>query len=181
MFVATPITDLLIYRPRVFEDHRGRFFESYNNKHFADAGLNFQFVQDNRSTSKKGTLRGLHFQTGESSQAKLISVLSGHVYDVAVDLRPHSPTFAKWYGMHLTADDPQSLLIPKGFAHGFLVLSDTAEFFYKVDNFYDKSAEAGIIYNDPILNIHWPMPTEDLILSDKDTQLPTLIDYQSKV
>ncbi len=177
MFHTTPIEDLLVYTPKVFEDHRGRFFESYNAQHFKAAGLDYNFVQDNRSVSKKGTLRGLHFQKGDSAQAKFVSVLRGHVYDVAVDLRPESKTFSQWYGIHLKDDAPQSLLVPRGFAHGFLVLSDEAEFFYKVDNYYDKAADAGIIYNDKDLAIDWPLPSDLFILSEKDTNLPTLKKY----
>ncbi|MCB9072198.1 MAG: dTDP-4-dehydrorhamnose 3,5-epimerase [Bdellovibrionaceae bacterium] len=178
MFTTTPIKDLLVYTPKVFGDHRGHFFESYNHKHFLEAGLEYQFVQDNRSTSKKGTLRGLHLQTGASAQTKFVSVLQGHVYDVAVDLREDSPTFAKWFGIHLTDEKPQSLLIPRGFAHGFVVLSETADFFYKVDNYYDKSAEAGIIFNDRDINIDWLLPTQELTLSEKDMILPTLEQFR---
>lgn len=180
MFSSTDIPNLLVYTPKVFNDPRGYFFESYNAKPFKDQGINTDFVQDNRSVSKKGTLRGLHFQTGASAQAKFVTVLQGHVYDVAVDLRPESATFKKWYGIDLKAEEPRSLYIPRGFAHGFVVLSETAEFFYKVDNFYDKSSEAGLIYNDPELNIDWRLPEDQLLLSEKDQVLPTLKDYLSK-
>lgn len=174
MFIETSIPDLVIYRPRVFGDNRGHFFESFNAKHFQERGINHQFVQDNRSTSSRGTLRGLHLQTGTSAQAKLVSVLRGHVYDVAVDLRPNSPTFKKWYGLDLTEEIPQSLYVPRGFAHGFVVLSESAEFFYKVDNFYDKSSESGVLFNDKDLSIDWKFPSDQFILSDKDKLLPTL-------
>lgn len=177
MFQETPIKDLLIYKPKVFEDARGRFFESFNSSHFSDRGLNAQFVQDNRSVSVKGTLRGLHLQTGASAQAKLVSVLKGHVYDVAVDLRPDSQTYGKWFGIDLTESTLQSLYIPRGFAHGFVVLSDSAEFFYKVDNRYDKKSESGLIFNDADLAIDWRLPTDQLILSDKDKLLPTLKEF----
>lgn len=173
-FSPTPIADLFLYKPKVFKDLRGSFFESYNASHFEAQGISSRFVQDNRSVSQKGTLRGLHLQVGDFAQAKLVSVLQGHVYDVAVDLRPSSPTFKKWYGIHLKAEEPASLYIPRGFAHGFLVLSDTAEFFYKVDNFYNKASERGIAYNDADLNITWPLPEEQLILSEKDKALGPL-------
>lgn len=174
MFEKTPLADLWIYTPKVFRDNRGFFFESYNQQHFTDAGFNTQFVQDNRSFSVKGTLRGLHLQTGSAAQAKLVTVLSGKVLDVAVDLRPQSKTFKKWWSMELNSENPQSLFIPKGFAHGFIVLSETAEFFYKVDSAYNKAKEAGIQFNDPELNIDWKLPAEQLILSEKDKALPTL-------
>ena len=174
MFEETPIKDLLIYKPKVFEDARGRFFESFNSTHFKTRNINDQFVQDNRSVSTKGTLRGLHLQTGAAAQAKLVSVLRGRVYDVAVDLRPKSGTLGQWFGIELSEGDAKSLYIPRGFAHGFVVLSETAEFFYKVDNFYDRASESGIIYDDPDLNIEWHLPKSELILSEKDKILPSL-------
>ena len=180
MFTETPLKDLLIYRPKVFNDSRGYFFESFNALHFQQRSFSQPFVQDNRSFSQRGTLRGLHLQRGEHAQAKLVTVLSGHVYDVAVDLRSSSSTFGKWYGIELKAEDPTSLYIPRGFAHGFVVLSETAEFFYKVDNFYNKESEAGIIFNDNELSIDWKIPFEALILSDKDKALPTFSEFSLK-
>lgn len=174
MFKKTPLADLLIYSPKVYNDHRGYFFESFNQQHFTAAGIHVQFVQDNRSYSAKGTLRGLHLQTGTAAQAKLVTVLRGAVLDVALDLRPASPTFKKWWSMKLESETPQSIFIPRGFAHGFVVLSESAEFFYKVDNFYDKSKESGIQFNDPDLNIDWLIPSDKIILSEKDRALPTL-------
>lgn len=179
MFQKTPIADLLIYEPKVFRDERGFLYESYNHRQFLDAGLSYNFVQDIRSFSKKGILRGLHFQTGSAAQAKLVSVVHGHIYDVAVDLRPNSITFGKHFGIHLSSTNEkiQSILIPRGFAHGFVVLSETADFFYKVDNFYDKDADAGIAYNDPDIAIEWPINVTEVILSEKDKKLPSLKDY----
>lgn len=172
LFEKTPIQDLLIYRPRIFRDERGYFTESFNQKHFESMGIERPFVQDNRSLSKKGTLRGLHMQLGESAQAKLVGVLSGRVYDVAVDLRQDSPTRGQSFGILLDAEeDPRFFYIPRGFAHGFLVLSEEAEVYYKVDNYYDKNAEAGIKYNDPTLNINWPEIDVPKLLSVKDQRL----------
>lgn len=181
MFEETPIPDLLIYKPKVFEDHRGRFFESFNSKHFHEIGIWAPFVQDNRSTSAKGTLRGLHFQRGEHAQAKLVSVLRGHVFDVAVDLRPNSPTFGKWHGVHLIDSINQSLYIPRGFAHGFAVLSETAEFFYKVDNFYNSESESGIHYADPDLAIDWQIPLHQVVLSEKDKLLASFKQFSESI
>lgn len=179
MFHKTPIADLLIYEPKVFRDERGFLYESYNQKQFLEAGLNYNFVQDIRSFSKRGILRGLHFQTGASAQAKLVSVVQGHIYDVAVDLRPQSSTFGKHFGIHLSSTNEkiQSVLIPSGFAHGFVVLSETADFFYKVDNFYDKDADSGIAYNDSDIGIQWPIDTSEVLLSEKDKKLPSLKNY----
>ncbi len=174
MFIETPLKDLLIYRPKVLKDARGYFFESFNASHFKERGLTKPFVQDNRSFSQQGTLRGLHLQRGEHAQAKLVTVLTGHVFDVAVDLRVNSPTFRHWYGLELKSEDPTSLYIPRGFAHGFVVLSHTAEFFYKVDNYYNKESEGGIKFDDPDLSIDWKIPHESLVLSDKDKMLPNL-------
>lgn len=179
--IKTPIEDLLIIKPKVFGDHRGFFMESYNQKTWSEAGLDYNFVQDNRSFSKKGTLRGLHFQTGESSQAKLVTCLSGEVLDVAVDLRSDSKTYGEHFTIELNAEEKTFFLVPRGFAHGFIVLSETAEFFYKCDNYYDPANEAGIIYNDPTFNIDWKIAESKLILSEKDTQLPTLEEYKSKL
>lgn len=149
--------------------------ESFNEKIFAEGvGQQVHFVQDNQSFSTKGVLRGLHYQTGAHAQAKLVRVLNGEVLDVAVDLRPNSPTYGQHETALLTGDNQIQFYIPRGFAHGFLVLSDTATFFYKCDNFYNAASEGGILFNDPILNIDWKSPIEDIIISEKDQQLPTL-------
>lgn len=156
-------------------DHRGYFFESFNRKTFlAQTGLDINFVQDNQSHSQKGVLRGLHFQQGEAVQAKLVRVLQGKVLDVAVDLRQQSPTFGKHVAVELSEDSHTQLFVPRGFAHGFVVLSEEATFFYKCDNYYNPAAEAGIIFNDPALAINWQLPEAELLLSAKDKVLPTL-------
>ncbi len=161
--------------PSIFEDGRGYFFESYNQKKFNEAANeNVNFVQDNQSFSRKGVLRGLHYQTGAFAQAKLVRVLEGTVLDVAVDLRQESPTFKQYVSVELSAENKKQLFIPRGFAHGFVVLSETAIFFYKCDNFYNKESEGGIIFNDPSLNIDWQLPEKELIVSDKDIVLPSL-------
>ncbi|HEX8331557.1 MAG TPA: dTDP-4-dehydrorhamnose 3,5-epimerase [Segetibacter sp.] len=158
-----------------FEDERGYFFESFNAQRFSkETGVAVNFVQDNQSRSIKGTLRGLHFQTGEHAQAKLVRVLRGEVLDVAVDIRQSSPTFGQHYSVLLSETSRTQLFIPRGFAHGFLVLSDQADFFYKCDNYYNKAAEGGILFNDPALNIDWKMKASDLIISSKDKELPYL-------
>lgn len=170
--IKTSIPDLLIIKPKVFKDNRGFFFESYNKKKFEEAGLNYDFVQDNHSKSTKGVLRGMHYQLNEMAQAKLVRVLSGKVLDIAVDIRKGSPTYGKWEAIELSAENKLNLLIPRGFAHGFLVLSDTAEFFYKCDNFYSKEHEAGFKFDDPEVNIDWGNEVNNYILSDKDQLLP---------
>ncbi|MBF0364244.1 MAG: dTDP-4-dehydrorhamnose 3,5-epimerase [Oligoflexia bacterium] len=169
----TPIEGLLILEPRVFKDDRGYFFEGYNARVLSElVGLAMNFVQDNQSLSSYGTLRGLHFQTGESIQAKLVRVLCGRVWDVAVDLRPGSKTYKQHFGLELSDENKLQFFIPRGFAHGFVVLSDKAEFFYKVDNYYSKAHDAGIFYDDVELGIKWPIPREHVILSEKDRALP---------
>jgi len=156
-----------------FGDERGYFFESFNRKTFFEkTGLDINFVQDNQSGSQKGVLRGLHFQQGEFAQAKLVRVLNGAVLDVAVDLRKDSPTFGKHVAVELSGDSRTQFFIPRGFAHGFVVLSERANFFYKCDNYYNKASEGGIIFNDPILAIDWKLPNEEILLSDKDKLLP---------
>lgn len=165
----TPLQDCYIIHDTVFKDDRGYFFESFNANRFRSlTGVTEHFVQDNQSASTYGVLRGLHMQTGESAQAKLVRVLEGSVLDVAVDLRKYSATFGKNFAVELTAENHKQLYIPRGFAHGFVVLSDKAVFFYKCDNFYDKESELGIMYDDPDLKINWQLPVEDLILSEKD-------------
>jgi len=181
-FHPTPISDLLIYRPPIFRDDRGSFSVTFNWQHFLDQGLIAPFLQDNRSVSSQGTLRGLHLQTGEHAQAKLVGVLQGKVFDVAIDLRPGSPSFGAHYSIILDAQtDPQFLYIPRGFAHGFLVLSERAEFFYKVDNFYNPGSEGGIHYNDSDLNISWPEVSTELTLSEKDKILPSFNDFEASL
>ena len=164
--IETKIEDLFIIEPTVFSDNRGCFFENYNKNDFYEMGIKYDFVQDNQSKSQKGVLRGLHFQK-ENVQGKLVRVLSGEVYDVAVDLREGSPTFGKYYGVVLSAEKGNQFLIPKGFAHGFYVLSETATFVYKVDDFYHPEDEGGFMWNDPDVGVEWPLDGEPL-LSDKD-------------
>ncbi|MEA1850849.1 MULTISPECIES: dTDP-4-dehydrorhamnose 3,5-epimerase [Chryseobacterium] len=169
----TPLKDCYIIEPTIFEDERGYFFEKYNEKRFEElTGMNGHFVQDNISKSSYGVIRGIHLQKGEHAQAKLVSCLEGRVWDVAVDLRKDSPTFGKWFGIELTAENKTQLYVPRGFGHGFSVLSETAVFAYKCDNFYNKESEAGVVYNDSNLNIDWIVPAEDAVLSEKDQILP---------
>lgn len=168
--IETPIKDLLIIEPRVFNDDRGYFFESYSG--LKTPQLENPWVQDNESKSSKGVLRGLHYQVGEYAQAKLVRAVVGEIYDVAVDIRPDSKTYGQSYGILLSDANKKQLLIPRGFAHGFLVLSNTAIFAYKCDNYYSREHEGGIYYNDPQLKIEWPMNTDDLLLSEKDKVQP---------
>lgn len=174
---ATVIKDLYIIEPKVFTDARGYFFESYSQKAFEAAGLEYTFIQDNQSKSGYGTIRGLHFQKGEHAQAKLVRVLEGTVLDVAVDLRTGSPTFGQHVAVELSAENNLQLLIPRGFAHGFSVLSETAIFAYKCDNAYNKESEGGLLYCDAGLGIDWKIPVNDAILSEKDTINPTFADF----
>ena len=177
--ILTPIKDLVIVEPKVFNDSRGYFFEAYNKNSFHELGLDYDFVQDNQSFSTKGVLRGLHFQK-HFPQAKLVRVIEGEVFDVAVDLRKDSPTFGKWYGVTLSGENKKMFMIPRGFAHGFIVLSDTAIFSYKCDDFYHPNDEGGIIYNDPDIGVKWPKIDSDLILSEKDTKHPKLKDIKER-
>lgn len=171
--IEIPLKDCYVIEPIIFEDDRGYFYEKYNEKRFENlTGLNGHFVQDNISKSSYGVLRGLHLQKGEYAQAKLVSCLEGEVWDVAVDLRVDSPTFGQWYGVELTAENKRQFYIPRGFAHGFSVLSDIAIFTYKCDNFYNKESEGGILWNDTDLNIDWKLPTEVIQLSEKDKIQP---------
>ncbi|MBQ7197310.1 MAG: dTDP-4-dehydrorhamnose 3,5-epimerase [Synergistaceae bacterium] len=172
-FNVGEIEGLSVIVPTVHGDQRGYFSETYNKRDMQEAGFNFDFVQDNQSSSTKGVLRGLHFQI-KYPQTKLVRVISGSVFDVAVDLRRDSKTFGKYYGVELSAENHRQLLIPKNFAHGFLVLSDTAEFCYKCDDFYHPNDEGGIIFSDPDINIEWPKIDVPFILSDKDKKLKTL-------
>lgn len=176
--IATPISGLFVLEPKVFEDSRGYFYESYNQQTFEKAGINNHFVQDNQSKSNKGVLRGLHYQLEPFAQAKLVRVISGSVYDVAVDIRKGSPTFGQWFGEILSAENKKQMFIPRGFAHGFLVLEDNTEFFYKCDNFYSKEHDRGIKFDDPAITINWNFPMEELILSEKDKNAPLLKDAE---
>ena len=174
---ATTLKDCFIIHDTVFEDSRGYFFESFNRKKFQElTGIDANFVQDNQSASTRGVLRGLHFQTGEHAQAKLVRVLEGIVLDIAVDIRKGSPTFGEHVAVELTTVSRKQLYVPRGFAHGFVVLSERAVFFYKCDNYYNKQSEGGIMYNDADLNIDWKIAEADIILSDKDKQNPSLND-----
>lgn len=168
----TAFPGLMIIEPIVFEDARGYFFESYNQKVFESEGLNYQWVQDNQSHSTYGVVRGLHYQLDPYAQAKLVRVVFGNIQDVAVDLRKGSPTYGKVYSIELSGENRLQLLIPRGFAHGFSVLSETAEVIYKCDQLYQKSAEASIIFNDPVLQIDWKLPAHAIKLSDKDLLHP---------
>lgn len=169
----TPLEGCYLLKPAVFSDDRGYFFESYNQEKFDNLlGNNVRFVQDNQSYSVKGTLRGLHFQKGEHAQAKLVRVVKGEVLDVAIDLRPGSATYGQHYSALLTESNQLQMFVPRGFAHGFVVLSDEAIFFYKCDNFYNKASEGGLHYADPNLNIDWKLPHDELVVSDKDKLLP---------
>ena len=172
-FIDTPIPGLFVFEPKVFEDARGYFFESFNAAVFSEKGINVNFVQDNQSKSTYGILRELHYQLDPFAQAKLVRVISGEVLDVAVDVRKGSPTFGQHFGIILSAENKKQLYIPRGFAHGFVVLSETAEFFYKCDNFYSKEHDAGILYNDETLNIDWKINPADIKVSEKDANLPT--------
>ena len=167
----TPIKDLVVIEPRVFGDERGYFYEAYNKNTFHELGLDYDFVQDNQSFSRKGVLRGLHFQK-QFPQAKLVRVIEGEVFDVAVDLRKDSPTFGKWYGVTLSGENKKMFMIPRGFAHGFLVLSETAVFSYKCDDFYHPNDEGGIMYNDTDIGVEWPKIDTEYILSEKDKKHP---------
>jgi dTDP-4-dehydrorhamnose 3,5-epimerase len=170
---TTPLAGCLVITPRIFNDERGHFFESFNEDSFAEAvDSNVRFVQDNQSFSTKGVLRGLHLQKGEYAQAKLVRVTLGEVQDIAVDLRENSPTYGQSFSIILSAQNQQQLFIPKGFGHGFLVLSPTAIFQYKCDNYYNKESEAGLHYADPELNIKWDLDESELIVSTKDKELP---------
>lgn len=173
-FIETDFPGLVVFEPRVFGDNRGYFYESYNANNFKAAGINAVFVQDNQARSTYGVLRGLHYQLGEHAQAKLVRVIEGSVLDVVVDLREGSPTYGQSYSIELSAENKKQLFVPRGFAHGYVVLSETAEFFYKCDNFYNKESEGGLIFNDPQLNIDWKIDLSVAQLSEKDLVLPTL-------
>ena len=178
-FIQTKIKDVVIFEPRIFTDDRGYFFETYNEKLFNDNGVTAKFVQDNQSKSSYGVIRGLHFQKGEHAQAKLVRVLQGSVLDVAVDLRAGSETYGKYVAVELSDVNNLQLFIPRGFAHGFSVLSRTAVFAYKCDNLYCKESEGGIDCNDPDLGIDWQIPAEDRVLSEKDKLHPLFKDFKT--
>ena len=172
--IKTEFPGLVIFEPVVFEDSRGYFFESYNEKIFTAGGVDIKFVQDNQARSSYGVIRGLHFQLAPYAQTKLIRTLSGSILDVAVDLRKGSPTFGKVYTLELSAENKKQLLVPKGFAHGYSVLSETAEVMYKCDEFYNKQHEGGLLYSDPSLAIDWQIPADKAIIADKDMLHPGL-------
>lgn len=175
----TGFEGLQVLTPAVYSDERGFFFESYNAERFEKAGLNHQWLQDNQSFSRKGVIRGLHFQKPPHAQAKLVRVLSGRILDVVVDLRSGQPTCGKVFTIELTAENKMQLLIPRGFAHGFSVLSETAEVMYKCDGIYNKASELGIKYNDPILQIDWQISESEAIVSEKDQQLPGFVGLET--
>lgn len=171
-FIETPIPGLIVFEPKIHFDDRGYFFESYNERTWEAAGVKAHYVQDNQARSTIGVLRGLHYQTGEMAQAKLVRVIEGEVLDVVVDVRPDSPTYGEWYSVRLSSENKRQMFVPRGFAHGYVVLSDTAEFAYKCDNFYSKEHEAGIRFDDPGLAIDWEFDLEQVVVSDKDLILP---------
>lgn len=177
-FIETGFPDLVIYEPRIFADNRGYFFESYNENTFREAGYHMDFIQDNQARSTYGVLRGLHYQLEPYAQTKLIRALEGRILDVVVDMRTGSPTYGKVYSVELSAENKRQLLVPKGFAHGYAVLSETAEVIYKCDNFYNKASEGGILYSDPQLQIDWGIDLKDALVSEKDQVLPTLADVK---
>lgn len=178
-FIQTPIPDLLVFEPKVIEDSRGYFFESFNLQTYLAEGIDINFVQDNQSSSQRGVIRGLHYQINPFAQVKLIRVLVGKILDVAVDIRKSSPTFGKSFSIELSADNKKQLFIPAGFAHGFSVLSDVAEVLYKCDSFYNRESEGGILYNDPALNIDWKIPPGKEIVSEKDKGLPSFAECRN--
>jgi len=173
-FLTTGFSGLLVFEPRVFEDNRGYFFESYNQRILSGEGIEINFVQDNQASSSFGVVRGLHFQKEPHAQTKLIRVLSGKIIDAVVDIRENSPTYGKAYSVLLSAENKKQLLVPKGFAHGYSVISETAEVFYKCDEFYHKESEGGLAWNDPRLQIDWKIPADKILVSDKDKLLPFL-------
>ncbi|MGU5559426.1 dTDP-4-dehydrorhamnose 3,5-epimerase [Aeromonas caviae] len=175
--IKTALPDVLIFEPKVFGDERGFFFESFNHQLFEEAvGYPVAFVQDNHSKSSKGVLRGLHYQLPPHAQGKLVRCVAGEVFDVAVDIRKSSPTFGQWVGVHLSAENKRQLWIPEGFAHGFVTLSETAEFLYKTTDYYNRESEGSICWNDPDINIEWPV--EGALLSEKDKTAQSFLAYQ---
>lgn len=181
VFTETPIKGLIVLTPVIFKDNRGYFFESYNKNTIRQCGIECDFVQDNESMSCYGTVRGLHFQKSPFAQAKLVRVIQGTVFDVAVDLRPGSPTFGKWHGVELSGENKKQFFIPRGFAHGFSVLSETAIFAYKCDNFYNKQSEGAISLFDNDLNIDWKIDLEKAVISEKDMKNPSFEEYRTEI
>ncbi|MCI4647179.1 dTDP-4-dehydrorhamnose 3,5-epimerase [Phaeodactylibacter sp.] len=177
-FLDTPIEGLKIFEPQVWKDDRGYFYEAFNQQRFEEAGITVPFVQDNQARSTRGVLRGLHYQVGDMAQAKLVRVLEGEVLDMVVDIRPGSATYGKWFSLRLSAENKRQLFVPRGFAHGYLVLSPTAEFFYKCDNFYSKAHEGGILFNDAELGIDWEFDLNEVILSEKDKVQPAFGEHR---
>lgn len=178
-FQSTAFPGLLVFEPNVFEDSRGYFFESYNETVFREQGIESKWVQDNQSSSTGGVIRGLHYQLPPYAQTKLVRVLRGKILDVVVDIRKGSPTYGQVFSKVLSAKNKRQLLVPRGFAHGFSVLSEKAEVLYKCDQFYNKESEAGIIYNDPQLNIDWRVPADKAVVSEKDLALPRFKDCRN--
>jgi dTDP-4-dehydrorhamnose 3,5-epimerase len=179
-FIETGFANLLLFEPKVFGDSRGYFFESYNEKTFAENGIAIKFIQDNQSKSSYGVIRGLHFQKDPHAQTKLVRVLSGKILDVVVDLRKNADTYGKHYSVELSAENKRQLLVPKGFAHGFSVLSETAEVLYKCDAFYNKESEGGLLYSDPQLKIDWKIPDDKAIVSEKDLMQPLFATFKGE-
>lgn len=177
-FFKPKLEGLVVLTPNIFTDNRGYFYESYNKNTLAEIGITVDFVQDNESFSFQNTLRGLHFQKPPFAQAKLVRVLEGTVWDVVVDLRKNSSTFGQWFGVELSGENKKQFFIPRGFAHGFSVLTPTAKFAYKCDNFYHKPSETAILFNDPDLHIDWKIDLSKAILSDKDLKNPTFAAYR---
>ncbi len=171
-FIETGFAGLVLFEPNVINDGRGYFFESYNLRDFHRAGIHTAFVQDNQARSSYGVVRGLHYQVAPYAQAKLVRMVEGEVLDVVVDLRPHSVTYGQSYSVRLSAENKRQLFVPRGFAHGYAVLSDVAEFFYKCDNYYSRPHEGGLRYNDPAFQINWEIPEADMLLSEKDQLWP---------
>ncbi|MEM0992326.1 MAG: dTDP-4-dehydrorhamnose 3,5-epimerase [Bacteroidota bacterium] len=178
-FHHTNIEGLIVFEPKLWKDDRGYFYESYNLKTFAEGGISATFIQDNEAKSTYGVLRGLHYQVAPYAQAKLVRVLAGEVLDVVVDLRTSSDTYGEWYSIRLSAENKKQLFVPRGFAHAYVVLSPTAVFAYKVDNYYSKASEGGLIYDDPKLGIDWEIDPKDVILSEKDRVLPQFGSHRS--
>ncbi len=176
---TTKIEGLIIIEPRIFPDDRGYFYESYSEKKYREAGIQASFVQDNQSFSQKGALRGLHGQANPFAQGKLVRVLQGRVLDVAVDIRKSSPTFGQYVTVELSGENHKQFWVPRGFLHGFVTLEDDTIFTYKVDSYYDKASEIGVLWNDPTLNIDWQTDMSNVLLSPKDEILPTFADFKS--
>lgn len=180
-FIETKFPGLLIYEPEVFEDHRGYFYESYNKSTFEEAGVIYDFIQDNQVRSSYGVIRGLHYQSSPHAQTKLIRALEGIILDVVVDIRKDSPTFGRSFSIELSLENKKQLLVPKGFAHGYSVLSEWAEVFYKCDAFYHKPSEKGLLFNDVELGIDWKIPEGKAILSEKDLKQPAFKELASSI